>query len=70
MEVRARHAAEILFHCVKTSISDGDQCEQEVEAIEFLAENLEVELSDLIAINEKATEMATAEMDEEEIIQV
>jgi hypothetical protein len=35
-----------------------------------LAENLEVELSDLFAINEKATEMATAEMDEEEIIQV
>jgi hypothetical protein len=70
LEVRARHAAEILFHCVKTSISDGDQCEQEVEAIEFLAENLEVELSDLFAINEKAKEMATAEMDEEEIIQV
>jgi len=70
-EVRARHAAEILFHCVKTSFSDGKQCEQETEAIKFLASNLEVELSDLIAINNKAMEIAEAELDdEEEMIQV
>ena len=69
-EVRSRHAAEILFHCVKTSIADGEQCEKESEILEFLARNLEVELSDLLAINKKATEIAMAEADEEELIQV
>ena len=74
-EVRARHAAEILFYCVKTSRSDGDQCEEEVEVLKFLAEKLGVDLMDLIAIDSKATEIAEAEMveaeeDEEEIIRV
>ena len=73
-EVRARHAAEILFYCVKTSMSDGGQCEEEMETLKFLAENLGVDLTDLIAIDSKAREIAEAEMDveedEEEIIQV
>ena len=69
-EVRARHAAEILFYCVKTSMSDGDQCEAEQNVLGFLAEQLGVEVSDLVAIDIKATEIAEAEMDEEEIIQV
>ena len=74
-EVRARHAAEILFYCVKTSMSDGGQCEKEVEMLKFLAEKLEVDLPDLIAINNKAIEIAeteidNSEMDEEEIIRV
>ena len=74
-EVRARHAAEILFYCVKTSMSDGDQCEEELETLQFLADKLGVDLLDLYAIHSKATEIAEAEMveaeeDEEEIIQV
>jgi len=74
-EVRARHAAEILFYCVKTSRSDGDQCEEEVEVLKFLAEKLGVDLMDLIAIDSKAGEIAeiemdNSEMDEEEIIRV
>jgi len=73
-EVRARHAAEILFYCVKTSMSDGDQCYEEFETLQFLADNLGVNLMDLYAIDSKATEIAEAEMveaeEEEEIIQV
>ncbi len=73
-EVRTRQAAEILFYCVKTSMSDGGQCEEEMETLKFLAENLGVDLTDLIAIDSKAREIAEAEMDveedEEEIIQV
>jgi hypothetical protein len=69
-KVRARHAAEILFYCVKTSMSDGAQCDEEFEALKFLAEKLGVDFLDLLAIDSKATEIAKAEMDEKEIIQV
>jgi len=70
LEVRARHSAEILFHCVETSMSDGEQCDKEFAVIENLAENLGVEFNDLIAIDSKATEIATAGIDVEEIIRV
>ena len=56
-------------------MSDGDQCEAEQNVLGFLAEQLGVEVSDLVAIDIKAQEIAEAEMensemDEEGIIQV
>ena len=69
-EVRARHAAEILFYCVKTSMSDGNQCEAEQGVLLDLAESLGVDFSDLIAIDKKAAEITESEMEEEEVITV
>ena len=69
-EVRTRQAAEILFYCVKTSMSDGGQSEEELEALQFLANNLEIDLPDLYAIDSKAMKIIEAEEDVEEIIQV
>ena len=69
-EVRTRQAAEILFYCVKTSMSDGGQSEEELEALQFLANNLEIDLPDLYAIDSKVMKIIEAEEDVEEIIQV
>ena len=60
---------------MKTSMSDGDQCEEELETLKFLADKLGVDLLDLYAIDSKAVEITEAEIaeteeDEEEIIQV
>ena len=51
-------------------MSDGGQSEEELEALQFLANNLEIDLPDLYAIDSKAMKIIEAEEDVEEIIQV
>ena len=65
--MQSRHAAEILYSCLTTSYSDGEQCEREFDVIISIAEKLEIEPPDFFAIHNKVRELVENTAQDEEV---